>query len=50
MECVRVSAAKREGKRPPGKPRRRWENNIKTEHKSMMRVRGWTCLAEDREM
>ena len=31
----RVLARKSEGKRPPGKPRRRWEDNIKMEIQEM---------------
>jgi hypothetical protein len=45
-----VLVGKPEGKRPMGRPRRRWENNIKTD---LQEVRGrcgdWMELAQDRE-
>ena len=45
-----VSAGKPEGKRPLGRPRRRWEDNITIDHQ----VEGcegmdWTDLAQDRD-
>ena len=46
----RVLVGKPEGKRPLGRPRRRWEDNIKMEHQE---VRGgceeWMELAQDRD-
>jgi hypothetical protein len=49
--CVhRVLVGKPEGKRPLGRPRRRWEDNIKMD---LQRVRGsggnWMELAQDRD-
>jgi hypothetical protein len=46
----RVLAGKPEGKRPLGRPRRRWEDNIKTD---LQKVGGgggdWMELAQDRD-
>jgi len=46
----RVLVGKPEGKRPLGRPRRRWEDNIK---KDLQEVECWTMnwieLAEDRD-
>jgi hypothetical protein len=49
--CVyRVLVGKPEGKRPMGRPRRRWEDNIKMD---LQEVRGgggdWRELAQDRD-
>jgi hypothetical protein len=48
--AYRILVGKPEGKRPPGRPRRRWEDNIK------MELRGigwggteWIDLAQDRD-
>jgi hypothetical protein len=39
----KILVGKPEGKRPFGRPRRRWENHIKTDHKDGVRV--WTgCI------
>ena len=41
---------KREGKRPLGRPRRRWEDNIKMDHQEVGWGRGdWMELAQDRD-
>ena len=41
---------KPEGKRPLGRPRRRWEDNIKMDHQEMGRGCGdWMELAQDRD-
>ena len=41
---------KPEGKRPSGRPRHRWENNIKMELKDVgCDTRKWIDLAEDRD-
>ena len=41
---------KPEGKRPLGKPRRRWENNIKMDLQEVGGDRGgWMKLAQDRD-
>jgi len=47
----RILVGKPEGKRPMGRPRRRWEDNIKTD---LQEVGGgfpdWMELAQDRDM
>ena len=41
---------KPEGKRPLGRPRRRWEDNIKMDLREMVCDPGnWIVVAEDRE-
>jgi hypothetical protein len=46
----RVLAGKPEEKRPLGRPRRRWEDNIKMDLQEVGRVRGdWMELAQDRD-
>jgi hypothetical protein len=46
----RVLVGKPEGKRPLGRPRRRWENNIKMDFQEVGGVRGeWMELAQDRD-
>jgi hypothetical protein len=48
----RVFEVKPEGKRPLGKPRRRWENNIKIDLQEVGWVGGrgdWMELAQDRD-
>jgi hypothetical protein len=50
MNSYRILVGKPEGKRPPGRPRRRWEDNIKmdlieTEWGGM----DWIELAHDRD-
>jgi hypothetical protein len=49
--CVhRVLVGKPEKKRPLGRPRRRWEDNIKIELQKVGRGRGdWMELAQDRD-
>ena len=38
------------GKRPLGRPRRRWEDNIKTDLKEIgISMRNWVDLAQDRD-
>jgi hypothetical protein len=45
-----VLVGKLEGKRPLGKPRRRWENNIKMDFQKVGGGRGdWMELAQDRD-
>jgi len=42
--------AKPEGKRPLGRPRHRWEGNIKMDLQEVgLGVMDWTDLAQDRE-
>jgi len=46
----RVLVGKRQGKRPFGRPWRRWEDNIKTDLQDVGgRVTDWIDLAEDRD-
>jgi len=46
----RVLVGKPEGKRPLGKPRRRWENNIKMDLQEVgCRDSDWMELAQDRD-
>ena len=46
----RVLVGKTEGKRPLGRPRRRWEDNIKMDLQEVGRGCGdWMELAQDRE-
>jgi hypothetical protein len=46
----RVLVGKPEGKRPLGRPRRRWENNIKTVLQEVgCRGMDWIELAQDRD-
>jgi hypothetical protein len=46
----RVLVGKPEGKRPLGRPRRRWERNIKMDLQEAGRVRGeWMEFAQDRD-
>jgi len=44
----RVLVGKPEGKRPLGRPRRRWEDNIKMDLRKVGRVGDWMELAQDR--
>jgi len=45
----RVLVAKPEGKRPLGRPRRRWEDNIKMYLREVGGVGDWMGLAQDRD-
>ena len=46
----RVLVRKPEGKRPFGRPRRRWEGNIKTDLQEVRGVCGdWMELGQDRD-
>ena len=46
----RALAGKPEGKRPLGRPRRRWEDNIKTDLQEVgCRGMDWIDLAQDRD-
>jgi hypothetical protein len=46
----RVLVGKPEGKRPLGRPRRRWEDNIKMDVREVVGVRGdWMELAQYRD-
>jgi len=45
----RVLMGKPEGKRPLGRPRRRWEDNIKLDLREVGGVGDWMELAQDRD-
>jgi hypothetical protein len=48
--ACRILVGKLEGKRPLGRPRRRWENNIKMDVGEMSSSgTDWICLAQDRK-
>jgi hypothetical protein len=48
--CSRVLVGKPEGKRPLGRPRRRWEDNIKMDLQEIGGGHGdWMELAQDRD-
>ena len=48
--CTRFWWGKPEGKRPLGRPRRRWEDNIKMDLQEVGRSSGdWMELAQDRD-
>jgi len=40
---------KPEGKRPLGRPRRRWEDNIKMDLREVGRGGDWMALAQDKD-
>ena len=49
-ECTRVLVGKPEGKRPLGRPRRRWEDNIRLELQEVgLGYEDWIGLAQDRD-
>jgi len=45
----RILVGKPEGKRPLGRPRRRWEDNIKMDLREVGGVEDWMELAQDRD-
>ena len=45
----RVLVGKPEGKRPLGRPRRRWEDNIKMDLQEVVAGGDWMELAQDRD-
>jgi hypothetical protein len=45
----RVLVGKPEGKRPLGRPRLRWEDNIKMDHQEIGGDRDWMELPQDRD-
>jgi hypothetical protein len=47
--AYRILAGRREGRRPLGRPRRRWEDNIKTDLQELGRGIDWIELAQDRD-
>jgi hypothetical protein len=47
--AYKILVGKPEGKRPLGTPRRRWEGNIKMDHRKIgLKGSDWICLAQDR--
>jgi len=47
--CYRVLVGRLEGKRPLGRPRHRWKNNIKTDLREIgIDGANWIQLAQDR--
>ena len=49
-EVYRVLVGKPEGKRPLGRPRRRWEDNIRMDLQEVgLGYEDWTGLAQDRD-
>jgi hypothetical protein len=49
-DAYRVLVGKPEGWRPLGRPRRRWENNIKMDFREVVwGGTDWTDLAQDRD-
>jgi len=50
IQNIRQHTRKPEGKRPLGRPRRRWEDNIKVDLQEVGGDRGdWMELAQDRD-
>jgi hypothetical protein len=50
-DVYRILVGKPEGKRPLGRPRRRWEDNIKADHPEVgCGGMDWIELAQDRDM
>ena len=48
QKCIQSFSGKPEGKRPLGRPRRRWEDNIKMSLREVgCDPRDWIALAED---
>jgi hypothetical protein len=48
--CIKCLVGRPDGKRPAGKPRPRWEDNIKMDFKEIgWKGMDWIDLAEDRE-
>jgi hypothetical protein len=45
-----VLMLKPEGKRPLGRPRRRWEDNVKMYQRNRMGGMGWFHVAQDRDL
>jgi hypothetical protein len=47
--ACRILVRKPEGRRPLGRPRRRWEDNIKKGLREVRWGSDWICLARDRD-
>jgi hypothetical protein len=45
----RILVRRPEGRRPLGRPRRRWEDNIKMDHQEVGWGMDWTEMAQDRD-
>jgi hypothetical protein len=48
-KVYRVSVGKPEGKRPLGRPRRRWEDEIRVDLREIGRGVEWIQVAQDRD-
>jgi hypothetical protein len=48
-KVYRVSVGKPEGKRPLGRPRRRWEDGIRVDLREIGRGVEWIQVAQDRD-
>jgi hypothetical protein len=49
-KCVHILVGNPEGKRPLGKPRRRWEDNIRMDLGEIVwEIIGWIHLIQDRD-
>jgi hypothetical protein len=49
-ECFKMLTGKPTGKRPLGRPRHRWEDNIRMDFKEIrINMRNWVGLAQDRD-
>jgi hypothetical protein len=48
-ECTEGFVGKLEGKRPPGRPRPTWEDNIKMDIREIGYSVDWVNLAQDRD-
>jgi hypothetical protein len=49
--AYRILVGKSEGKRPLGRPRRRWADNIKMDHRAVgWDGRDWIDLVQDRDL
>jgi hypothetical protein len=47
--AYKILVGRPEGRRPLGRPRRRWEDNIKIDPQEVGWGMGWTELAQDRD-
>jgi hypothetical protein len=47
--AYRISVGRPEGRRPLGRPRRRWEDNIKMDLQEVGWAMDWIDLAQDRD-
>jgi hypothetical protein len=47
--AYRILVGKAEGKRPLGRPRRKWEGNIKIDLREIWGDMNWIILAQDRD-